>query len=166
MGFGQSLGKVFGRNNSELHVFAQSLPQHNTQNYMESAIFRPVHSPITGVIISIEVYAGRINGRKQRRRFKVSDFGNLKLARSAAEAWVHEIRGEKTANQEIFFALDARQREQAIQAIKLLELHNINVLDAVRLYALPALAKRPLNPWTFRQAANEFLEYKRMTKKS
>jgi integrase len=133
---------------------------------MKKGIFRKVISPVTGACLSIEAYAGRIHGRKQRRRFKISEFGTFEYAQSAAKAWVRDVQQDTTAHQETFFALTPYQRDRFVQVTQLLEPYNIDVLDAIRLYVLPTLDKRPAEPWTFREAANGILQFKRAARKS
>src|SRR5215475_4438940 len=133
---------------------------------MKPGIFRKIVSPLSGELISIEAYAGHVHGRKLRRRFKVSHYGNAKWTQRAAEQWVQDMQQDTVDNQQAFLALGPIERDRLVKAIGILKPHNIDVLDAIRLYALPALDKRPAEPWTFRDAANALLEFKRAARKS
>jgi len=133
---------------------------------VKKGIYHKIVSPLTGDLLSIEAYAGRIHGQKQRRRFKISQFGTLEYAQLAAKAWVREVQEGSSDHQETFFALSSYERDRFIQASQILEPYNIDLLDAIRLYVLPALDKRPAEPWTFREAANGILEFKRAARKS
>jgi len=129
--------------------------------------FRPILSPATGAVLSIEAYAGRVHGRKLRRRFKLSQYGNVKWAQAAAESWVQEVTEERVDNQRAFLSLSPASREECIESIEMLRPYRLSLSEAVRTYVLPQLKEQKLaNPWTFRQASNAVLEFKRFNKKS
>jgi site-specific recombinase XerD len=130
--------------------------------------FRPIVSPVTGAVLSIEAYAGRVHGRKLRRRFKLSHYGSVKWAQAAAESWVQEVTEERVDNQRAFLSLTPGMREDCVEAIEMLRPYRLSIAEAVRTYVLPELKEKKglADPWTFRQAANAVLEFKRFNKKS
>src|SRR5215469_8335906 len=101
--------------------------------------FRPILSPATGAVLSIEAYAGRVHGRKLRRRFKLSQYGNVKWAQAAAESWVQEVTEERVDNQRAFLSLSPASREECIESIEMLRPYRLSLSEAVRTYVLPQL---------------------------
>src|SRR5215510_15972370 len=91
--------------------------------------FRPIVSPTTGAVLSIEAYAGRVHGRKLRRRFKLSHYGNIKWAQAAAETWVREVREEKIDNQRAFLSLSPGARQECIEAIEMLRPYRLSLSE-------------------------------------
>ena len=128
--------------------------------------FRPIHSPKDGALLSIEAYAGRIHGRKMRRRFKLSVYGDERWVRKAAETWIREVREQQFDNQQTFTDLSPRQRDDVIEAFKLIEPYKLNLFDVVRQYMANVEKYKLAEPWTFRQAANAVLDFKQANKKS
>ena len=121
--------------------------------------FRPIVSPVTGAVLSIEAYAGRVHGRKLRRRFKLSHYGSVKWAQAAAESWVQEVTEERVDNQRAFLSLTPGMREECVEAIEMLRPYRLSIAEAVRTYVLPELKEkkawpilgpsaRPLTPYS------------------
>src|SRR5215472_5576029 len=127
---------------------------------------RSIYSPKTGELLSIEAYAGRFRGNKLRRRFKISHYESEKWARKAALEWLRTAREDKVEKHQIFLNLPERDREDFLEAIELLKPYHLRVPEAIRTYVLPSLGNKSADPWTFRQAANAVLEFKRFNKKS
>lgn len=113
-------------------------------------------------IISWDAFAGKINGRKIRKRFSVSAWGGENKAKVAAEKWLKK-KVEQLHSQRSYGALlDERTLGQVSEALELLEPLGVSLIDAVRAYVRgPAPEETKEEPWRFSEAWQEFLRHRK-----
>jgi integrase/recombinase XerD len=114
----------------------------------------------SGEVISFEVFAGKVKGQKIRRSFSVKRWGGEAKAMTMARYWLKRQREEILRDRDNPLLLHRGNREEAAEALKLLEPYNVRLLDAVRQWVQDRAAP-PIQPWTFGQATDAFLAAKR-----
>jgi hypothetical protein len=111
---------------------------------------RPIYSQ-NGELISYDAFAGKLHGRKMRKRFPLNLFKNAAEAKKAAEAWAG-MKRHQIVSQKMFGAiLDERMLSQFAEAIDILSPFNVSILDAAKYYRdnhmrSPAPRKRFVGP--------------------
>ena len=114
---------------------------------------------VGGQIIAFEAFAGKLSGRKMRKRFRVSLFKSPEDAQKAALAWA-KAKAAQIIKQRAFGAvLDERTLLQVAQAVEILSPYNVSLIDCVREWALER--ERPKNgqaAWTFAEGAKRLLK--------
>jgi site-specific recombinase XerD len=111
-----------------------------------------------GKVVSFEAFAGKLNGRKYRKRYRISAFDSEKQARAAAERWVKEKAKQLNSHATYGAILDERILSQVSEALELLSPIGVSLIEAVRGYVREH--KKPEKPVqtgiTFRDAATLF----------
>lgn len=115
--------------------------------------------PITkeGVIISWAVFAGKINGVHQRKRFRVCDYASEAEAKAAGKYWAKQVMGEKLTDKRLGIKLSPSQKIEAARAFETRDSASCSEpLDAiVRSY----LSTGPrLDSWTVKEATEALLK--------
>jgi site-specific recombinase XerD len=115
----------------------------------------------SGNPIGYDALAGKIQGKQVRKRFTSRRYESLKRAELAAKAWLAGPGAVRVANLRDGTLLSEGTKQDAVKAIRLLEPTGVPLLEAVRCF----VAQRPeltVEPWTFGQAVDAFLEAKRL----
>jgi len=121
---------------------------------------RPVKNEV-GDIVAFDAYAGKLNGKKRRKRFSVKKLG-VALAQTRAEGWGREKAKQIASNASFGALLDEHILSQVSEAIDLLSPYRISLIDAVRAYVdgqgRSQSASIRAVAWTWSEASNAFLE--------
>lgn len=113
-------------------------------------------------IVSWDAFAGKVNGRKIRKRFSVTAWGGENKARVAAEKWVKKKLEQINSQRAYGALLDERTLGQVSEALELLSPLGVSLIDAVRAYVRgPAPAEPALQSWRYNEAWDEFLRHRK-----
>lgn len=116
-----------------------------------------------GETVAFLAYAGKLNGKKFRKRFSVKKLG-LALAQSRAEAWAKGKAKQIDSNASFGALIDERLLSQVSEAVELLSPYRISLIEAVRAYVsgqgerMRESQSAPIRAWSFAEASTEFIE--------
>jgi integrase len=121
-----------------------------------------------GQPLYVEADAGKKEGKRFRARFSIRKEGSVEMAKKEALNWIDQMNAVKRMDTSGLFRLSQRDQEKCMEAFELLEPYHgkMDIVDAVK-RAIDAFERSlPLNRWTFKEAAQHWLEDKTEAKQS
>jgi len=116
----------------------------------------------------VEADAGKKAEKRLRARFSIKKEGSLEAAEREAENWLDRMKAVKRQDTSELFRLPRRDQEKCLEAWELVQPYRdqFDILDAVKRYLTIYEKEKPRDPWTYKEAAVNWLAAKTEAKQS
>ena len=116
----------------------------------------------------VEADAGKKGEKRLRARFSLQKFGSLENAIREAGAWEQRMQSMKRIDTSELFLKSRRDQEKCLEALELLEPYSdqIDVAGAAKFWLMQREKNALKEPWTYNEAANNWLADKKEAKQS
>jgi hypothetical protein len=116
----------------------------------------------------VEADGGKKAEKRLRARFSIKKEGSLEAAQREAENWLERTKELKRGDTSDLFRLPRRDQEKCLEAWELVKPHRdqFDIVEAVKRYLAIYQREKPKEPWTYKEAAQNWLEDKKAAKQS
>jgi hypothetical protein len=116
----------------------------------------------------VEADAGKKEEKRLRARFSIRKEGSLEAALRQADIWLERSKELKRGDTSALFRLSRREQEKCLEAWELVQPYRdqFDIVEVVKRYLVIHEREKPKEPWTYTEAANNWIADKTAAKQS
>src|SRR5258707_2319986 len=116
----------------------------------------------------VEADGGKKAEKRLRARFSIKKEGSLEAAQREAENWLERTKELKRGDTSDLFRLARRDQEKCLEAWELVQPYRdqFDIVEAVKRDLVIHQREKPKDPWTYKEAADNWLVDKTAAKQS